>query len=93
MAKEIVFENLAHFIETLKREQLHKLIFAQTDEKRSMNINQNEVQVLHVKKAEIIAYKDSTIYKFIAHDATYDSAETELAQAGFTVHKRDRNIG
>ena len=93
MAKEIIFDNLDKFIETLKKEQLRKLIFAKIDEKRSMNIGQNEVHVIHVKKTEILAYKDAAIYKFIVHDTGCDSAETELTQAGFEVHKRDRNIG
>jgi hypothetical protein len=92
MSKEIVFENIALFIETLKKEQLQRLIFAETNEKRSIQISRDEVQVLHVKKAEILAYKRSTIYKCIVHDESCDNAEKELLGAGFEINKRDRNI-
>lgn len=93
MAKEIVFESLVNFIETLKREQLQRLIFTMIDEKRSSHdITRDEVLVHHVKKAEILAYKESTIFKFIAFDSLCDRAEVELTEAGFELNKRDRNI-
>lgn len=89
---EIVIEKLNDFTEQLKRLNITKIAFTEINEKRAEQVESNLLQVVDIIKLELLAYKDSTIYKCPLKDIDFEEINHMLESAGFEVTRRSRNI-
>jgi hypothetical protein len=89
---EIQFDLLGEFCAAIKREGITKLVCAEINEKRSVQTEPTVLIVRDVKQIDILAYKDSVIYKCSIADADFDATYMHLESNGFEITRRNRNI-
>lgn len=92
MQREIKFDSLQEFINALHANSITKAAFTQINEKRAVEVKSGTLQVVDVVIAEILAYKDATIYKCKIENADLGDLYTMLENEGFELTKRSRNI-
>lgn len=92
MQREICYDRLEHFLEDIKRLGITKLAFAETREKRPIQVGPGLLQVVDISRLEILAYSRPTIYKFKIADADFDHIHDRLIADGFEITRRSRNI-
>ncbi len=92
MNREVKHDNLEDFKKEIKQIGINKVAFAETKEKRAQQIDDNQVGVVRVSKLEILAYKNSIIYKCILSDVDFDVIYNKFITDGFEVKKTSRNI-
>lgn len=92
MQREIKFDSITQFIDALLTSRVTKVAFTYINEKRALEIKPGALQVMDVSIAEIIAYKDATIYKCKIENADQEELYSLLKDKGFEISKRSRNI-
>ncbi|GAB4220709.1 MAG: hypothetical protein Kow00102_09560 [Spirochaetota bacterium] len=92
MQREIKFDSIHEFINALHDVNITKLAFTQINEKRAVEVQPGTLQVVDVVIAEILAYKDATIYKCKIENADLNNLYVLLEDEGFELTKRSRNI-
>ncbi len=92
MQREICYDRLEHFKEDIKRLGITKLAFAETREKRPVQVGPGLLQVVDIARLEILAYCKPTIYKCKLSEMDFDSIHDELVAEGFEIIRRSRNI-
>ncbi|HSV97157.1 MAG TPA: hypothetical protein VLM75_09505 [Spirochaetota bacterium] len=92
MQREICYDKLEHFLENIKLLGITKLAFAETREKRPMQVGPELLQVVDIALLEILAYNRPTIYKCKLFDADFDGIHDRLVAEGFEIARRSRNI-
>jgi hypothetical protein len=92
MQREIIYDTLESFLNGLKDHAIRKISFSETSEKRAEPVQPGTLHVVHVDRVELIAYKDSVIYKCIQKNIDRDSLFDRLTDEGFDVTRRNRNI-
>ncbi|HQL44949.1 MAG TPA: hypothetical protein PL073_13780 [Spirochaetota bacterium] len=92
MQREILFDSIHEFINTLRTNDITKVAFTQINEKRAREVAPGTLQVVDVAIAEILAYKDATIYKYKRDNADLPQLYAILQSQGFELIKRSRNI-
>jgi len=90
--RDIRFDTLGGFIDAVKEAGIKEIAFAVTDEKRSRQKTAELVEVEHVRMAEALAYKHSSLYRYTEHGDCIMAAEQILKNAGLNVTRRNRNI-
>ena len=91
MEQEKRIDVLDDYIKELKKQNIDKIAFCETNEKRALQQGK-QVDVVHILKLEILGYKDSVIYKCILKDADLDSTFDILKGQGFEITRKNRNI-
>ena len=93
---EQTFTSLDEYTEKLKQLGIQKIAFAQVNEKRAVQKDDNQIEVMQVIHVELLAYKDAVIYKCsLKEDLTSEKLQeihASLEAQGFDVTKRNRNI-
>ncbi|MCX8124250.1 MAG: hypothetical protein N3F66_08810 [Spirochaetes bacterium] len=92
MQREIKFDSLQAFIDALHANSITKVAFTQINEKRAVEMQPGTLQVVDVIIAEILAYKDATIYKCKIENADLGNLYARLEDEGFELTRRSRNI-
>lgn len=92
MQREIIFDKIESYIQNLQDNNITKVAIATIDEKRPDQIEPNVLQVVHMKKIELLAYKDSIVYKCIIENRSPGDIEEILSPEGFEIIHRNRNI-
>jgi hypothetical protein len=92
MQREIQFDKLSHFLEELKRLGVNKIAFTEINEKRALEVAPDTLQVGDLIKLELLAYKDSTIYKCTMMYADFEEIHERLLREDFETVRRNRNI-
>ncbi len=92
MQREIVFDKMEEFISELISIGVKKIAFATTNEKRPVKTEPGQIGAIHVKKLELLAYKNSTIYKFLMDEPDFNEIQTSLENRGFLIKRANRNI-
>ncbi len=92
MQREISFDRIDILIEELKKQNITKLAFAEIHEKRALEVEPDVLQVGDLIQLEILAYRDSTIFKCKIMNADFESIHDMLASQGFEIVRRSRNI-
>lgn len=92
MQREIVFDKISTFITELKAQNISKVAFAHISELRPKQAEKGLLNLVPLKKIEILGYRDSTIYKFIIEDKDPDTLKELFNAQGFEVIVRNRNI-
>lgn len=92
MAGEAVFTSEELFVKKLKELGIGKVACAEIDEKRALQTGENVLEVLPVKRVDLLAYRGSTIYKCVLENADHRSLYDRLESLGFEIKVRSRNI-
>lgn len=92
MNNYIIKENLNEFISELLQNKIHTVIIAETDEKRSVQIDNDNVEVVNVYKLELIAYKQPNIFKCTITNRSLKELSSILEDKGLAVNHTSRNI-
>jgi hypothetical protein len=92
MQKEISFDTIREFIDNLKSMGITKIAFTEIDEKRAFEITPGQLAISRYSLLELLAYRDSTIYKFISKEPDFTSIHNLLLSEGFEIKRRSRNI-
>ena len=90
--REVVFANVDAFIAGMKDLGIGKIAFSETLENRPERNGESMIRVAMVNLVELIAYRDSVLYKCPLRDIDHDSLYGMLVSAGFEVTRRSRNI-
>jgi hypothetical protein len=92
MQREIRYDSLDTFLCELKDISVKRIAFCETNEKRSEQVRPHILQVVDMEKVELIAYRDSVIYKCVLRDVDRELLYERLISLGFDVSRRNRNI-
>jgi hypothetical protein len=90
--KDIIFDKPETFIEQLASDGISTVVIALVNEKRTVETEPGTIHVEKIRRADFIAYRKSTIYKFTASDSMIDETERALTGRGISCAARDRNI-
>jgi hypothetical protein len=90
--REINFDRLDQLVTELKRRGITKIVFAEINEKRALQTGPEKLEVTDLKQLEILAYRDSTIFKCRIPNADFVKLHDALAEDGFEITRRSRNI-
>ncbi len=92
MQREIFFDYLEHFVSELRNLDIRKIALTEVNEKRAVQVEPDLIQVVDIVIVEILAYRDSTIYKCRLQDTDPDDVHSKLTDLGFEIIRRNRNI-
>jgi hypothetical protein len=93
MQREIIFDKMEEFISELNSRGVKKIAFTTVSEKRAKRTAPGQIGVIHVKKLELLAYKDSIIFKHLMTDEPdFKEIHDFLENLGFEIKKINRNI-
>ncbi len=92
MQREIVYDTLESFLETLRGHSIQKISFSETSEKRAEQVEPGKLQVVHIDRVDLIGYRDAVLYKCLLKNVDRDSLYDRLTAEGFEVTRRSRNI-
>ncbi len=92
MGSELILDTIDDFIKTVSEKGIHRIAFAEADEKRPIETGQGKLEVVPFRKLELLAYRGSTLYKCVLEGANHESVYEMLVRSGFDVTRRSRNI-
>jgi len=92
MSGEEKFNSLEDFIQAMKKLNITKIAFSEVNERRPEQTKEDLLEVVVVRKVDIITYKDSIIYKFSDKGDHIESLYQILINEGFEVKRFNKNI-
>ncbi len=92
MSKDIIFDSSDEFISAMKEMNIQKAAFSEVNERRAEHTENDMLEVIVVRKADIIAYKDSVIYKYSEKSDNLDELYNKLIDEGFEIKRINKNI-
>lgn len=92
MQREIKFDRVEDLIAELNARGITKVAFSLVNEKRPRQVSENMLQVGSTVKLEILAYRDSTIFKCTLEQVDIDLVLDKFTALGFEITRRSRNI-
>ena len=92
MDYEVIYNSLDEFIDSLKGLGLNKVAFSEVHERRAVQTREDFIEVIVVREASILSYKDSVIHKFSAKGDIVESIYQTLVDRGFDVKRINKNI-
>ncbi|HPA73842.1 MAG TPA: hypothetical protein PKY31_16340 [Spirochaetota bacterium] len=92
MQREIRFDRAEDLIAELTAKGITRVAFSIVREKRPRQVSEKLLQLESTVILEILAYRDSTIYKCVLEGADIDETQERFASLGFDVTRRSRNI-
>jgi hypothetical protein len=92
MQREIKYDSLETFLSDLRDLSINRIAFCETCENRSEQIEPHVLKVVYLDRVELIAYRDSVIYKCEMRNFARESLYDKLVCLGFDVSRRSRNI-
>jgi len=92
MQREITFDRVEDLIADLTSRGISRVAFSVVREKRPRQVGENLLQLEDLVRVDILAYRDSTIYKCVLEGVDVDRLEESFTSRGFGVTRRSRNI-
>jgi len=92
MAEEKLFSTLEEFMDALKKLNITKVAFSEVKERRVEQTKVDLIEVVVVKEADIMSYKDSVIFKFSDKGEHLETLYETLINNGFDVKRINKNI-
>lgn len=92
MSNEIIFNTLEEFMNELNKLNLTKVAFSEVKERRAEQTKVDLLEVVVVRKVDILSYKDSVIYKFSDKGEHMEALYESLVNSGFDVKRISKNI-
>ena len=91
MTGEKNFDTTDEFTAFLKSTGIEKISFSEVCERRAVQ-NNDLLEVVVVKKVDLLAYKNAVIYKCALATDELDELYQSLIVQGFEVNRKSRNI-
>lgn len=91
MNGEKIFDTPEEFTAYLKSQGIEKISFSEVCERRAVQ-NDDLLEVVVVKKVDLLAYKNAVIYKCALATDELDELYQSLLAQGFEVNRKSRNI-
>ncbi len=92
MQREITVDSLEQFVSLLMENEISKVAMAEVKEKRSVQVDPDHVQVVQVSKVDLLAYRDSVLYKCVINNPDTGAVSELLRTNGLDVTRSNRNI-
>ena len=98
MAGETIYTDLDECIRALKEMGITRIALAEIRERRPQFVESKEpdtmgvLDVIVVKRAEVLAYRESHIYKCVVDNVEPEEVYNRLTAEGFEVKRRSRNM-
>jgi len=92
MTEEVKFDSLDRFISEIGKAGIKKVAFSEVNERRAEQTDEAMLEVVVLRKVDILAYSGSTLYKYSEKTEDLDQIYEELVSRGFEVTRRNRNI-
>ncbi len=92
MTDEIKFNTIDELIAELKKMNISKVAFSEVKERRAEQTKDDLLEVVVVRKVDILSYRDSVIYKFSYAGEEVDAYYSILVENGFEVKRINKNI-
>ena len=92
MTGEKIYDSLDDFTAFLKKEGIGKIAFAEVCERRAQQTKDDLLEVVVVRKVDLLAYKDAVIFKCAFASDELNELYNSLVEQGFEVNRKSRNI-
>jgi hypothetical protein len=92
MQRDIQYDSLETFVDTISQFGVTTVVIGVTDEIRSRHVEGTLYGLGRHRFLEVLAYSDSTLHKCTLHEADPDEVESILREKGFSTSRKDRNI-
>ncbi len=92
MQRDIQYDSIETFMDTINRAGITDVVVGVTDEIRSRHVEGTLYGLGRHRFLEILAYSDSTLHKCTLPEADPDEIEFLLHEKGFSPTRKDRNI-
>ncbi len=92
MSNEVIFKNAQDFIDEVKSAGISKIAFSETNERRAENTRDDLLEVVVVRKVDVLAYLAPTIYKYSEETDDLDGLCDKFKQHGLNVTRINKNI-
>ncbi len=92
MAEEKKYNKIEDFIKEINGLNISKLAFSEINERRAEQTGNDMLEVIVLKKVDILAYSGSTIYKYSETGDRLEELFNLLTEKGFEVKRINRNI-
>ncbi len=91
MSEEKIYTDAEIFVREMKALGIEKIALAKTSERRAEQTGPDKLEVVVVKKAVLLAYRDSVLFKCEINDPDLDTLTASLKK-DFDLTVRNRNI-
>ncbi len=92
MSNEVIFKTAEDFIKEVKSAGISKIAFSETNERRAENTKDDLLEVVTVRKVDVLAYLAPTIYKYSEETEDLDSLCELFQSNGLNVTRINKNI-
>ncbi len=92
MSKEEIFSTLEEFMDALNKLKINKVAFSEVKERRAEQTKVDLLEVVVVRKVDVLSYKDAVVYKFHDQGENIESHYNALIERGFDVKRISKNI-
>lgn len=92
MSDEIKFNTIEEFMSELKKLNISKVAFSEVKERRAEQTKDDMLEVVVVRKVDILSYKKPVVYKFSYAGEDVEAYYTILAENGFDIKRINKNI-
>lgn len=92
MSREEIFDTLEEFMEALTNLNISKVAFSEVKERRAEQTKVDLLEVVVVRKVDVLSYKDAVIYKFHDQGERIETHFNALIDRGFEVKRISKNI-
>ena len=92
MEREILLNSVDEFVKVIKDKDISKIAFAEVNEHRPYQVKDEKLELVKLKKVDLLSYKDSVIYKCVVENCDLDELYNDLLSKGFEVNRKSRNL-
>lgn len=92
MQREVKFDKVDEFMKELKTQGITRVAFSEINEKRPKQVDVNLLRLEDTVRVDILAYRNSTIFKCVLEGINLDALRGDFESQGFEVTRRSRNI-
>lgn len=92
MSRDEIFSTLEEFMNALNKLNIKKVAFSEVKERRAEQTKVDLLEVVVVRKVDILSYKDAVIYKFSEQGEHIETLYDTLISRGFDVKRISKNI-
>ncbi len=92
MSQDQIFTSLDDFIKKVKELGITKIAFSEVNERRVEQTTDSQIEVVVFRKADLLTYRDSVLYKYSERSADLNPLYEKLVGEGFEVKRINKNI-
>lgn len=92
MSHEQIFTSVDDFIKKIKDLGITKIAFSEVNERRVEQTTDTQIDVVVLRKVDLLTYRDSIIYKYSEKSDDLNPLFERLVGEGFDVKRINKNI-